>query len=94
MARDIPIGAKVAHVKAARQTRGHTCHWPGCTKQVPPAMWGCSAHWFKLPKALRDKVWKAYRPGQETTLTPSPEYLAAAREVQAWIETNTKGDLL
>jgi len=24
---------------------------------VPPKMWGCKKHWFKLPKSLRDKIW-------------------------------------
>lgn len=82
------IGDKVAHVRRAGQTRNHECHWPGCTKQVPPAMWGCKAHWFKLPQALRNKIWAAYRPGQETDQRPSHAYLEAAREVQAWIAAN------
>jgi len=34
----------------------HTCHWPGCNKEVPPAMWGCKTHWFSLPKRLRDRI--------------------------------------
>lgn len=63
----------------------HHCHWPGCDKAVPPAMWGCKAHWFKLPMSLRNKVWAAYRPGQEITKTPSPRYIEVAKEVQAWI---------
>jgi hypothetical protein len=48
-------------------------------------MWGCRAHWYKLPKRLRDRIWESYRPGQETDLSPSTEYLAAARDVQDWI---------
>jgi hypothetical protein len=60
----------------------HTCHWPNCTKEVPPALWGCRAHWYALPKALRDKVWATYRPGQEVTKTPSLAYIAVAKEVQ------------
>lgn len=76
---------KKAYVRSQPQTRDHHCHWPDCDKQVPPAMWGCKAHWFKLPKALRDKIWATYRPGQEVTMTPSDEYLAVAQEVQQWI---------
>jgi hypothetical protein len=76
---------KVAHVKAQGQTRKHECHWPGCTEQVPPAMWGCKAHWFRLPLALRNKIWLAYRPGQEGDMRPSDAYMTAAREVQDWI---------
>lgn len=79
------LHGKAGYVVRQRQTRSHTCHWPGCTKQVPPAMWGCKQHWFALPKTLRDRVWRAYRPGQEITMTPSAEYLAVANEVQEWI---------
>lgn len=83
---DTTINTKVAHVRRAGQTRNHECHWPGCNKQVPPAMWGCKSHWFRLPQALRNKVWATYRPGQEITLTPSRAYVEVAREVQEWIE--------
>jgi len=80
---DTPV--KVAHVKRAGQTRDHECHWPGCTKQTPPAMWGCKAHWFALPAAMRARIWLTYRPGQEIDGRPSREYLDAATDVQAWI---------
>ncbi len=80
--------SKVDYVLSQRQDRNHECHWPDCGKQVPPAMWGCKTHWFKLPKALRDKVWDAYIPGQEKRMDPSDEYLTVAREVQVWIKEN------
>lgn len=79
------IAQKADYVRGERQTRNHECHWPGCTRQVPPAMWGCKEHWFELPRVLRNKIWATYRPGQEKTMDPSAEYLAAAREVQQWI---------
>jgi len=79
---------KTAYVRTQGQTRRHTCHWPGCEKQVPPAMWGCKAHWYALPKPLRDEIWRHFRPGQEKTSTPSAEYVAAARKVQNWIKAN------
>lgn len=88
MSDETPIGAKVAYVKGQGQTRSHHCHWPGCERQVPPAMWGCKTHWFKLPKALRDRIWRAYRPGQERDQRPSAEYLQVAREAEAWIRDN------
>jgi hypothetical protein len=78
------IGAKVAHVKAARQTRAHHCHWPDCPSMVPPARWGCAGHWFKLPKPIRDRIWKHYRVGQEVTQRPSSEYMEAARDADTW----------
>lgn len=78
--------SKADYVRQQAQFRKHHCHWPGCDKQVPPAMWGCKAHWFRLPKDLRDKIWRTYRPGQEKDMQPSQAYLAVADEVQAWIK--------
>lgn len=82
---DVPIAEKVAHVRAATQDRDHTCHWRGCRRQCKPAYAMCREHWYTLPKELRDKVWRAYAPGQEETLTPSRAYLDVMREVNAWI---------
>lgn len=78
--------SKAAYVKAQPQTREHHCHWPGCDKQVPPAMWGCKGHWFTLPSALRSRIWATYKPGQETDMTPSAAYIEAANAVQLWIK--------
>lgn len=77
--------SKADYVRSQGQTRDHHCHWPGCDKQVPPAMWGCKAHWFKLPQALRNRIWATYVPGQEKDGTPSTAYLDVADEVQRWI---------
>lgn len=77
--------SKAAYVRRQQQSRKHSCHWPGCAAQVPPAMWGCRAHWYKLPKRLRDRVWACYRPGQEIDGTPNEAYLRVAAEVQEWI---------
>lgn len=76
---------KADYVRSQGQTRDHECHWPGCPIQVPPAMWGCRRHWFRLPKVLRARIWATYLPGQERTMSPSREYVAAARAVQEWI---------
>lgn len=84
------VRSKADYVRSQKQTRNHTCHWPGCERQVPPAMWGCKSHWFKLPAWLRAKVWRTYEPGQEATMTPSDEYLTVANEVQQWIAENTQ----
>lgn len=77
---------KAGYVRSQRQTRNHHCHWPGCNRQVPPAMWGCKDHWFKLPNKIRDEIWRTYKPGQEKTMTPSIEYLRAAGAAQHWIK--------
>lgn len=80
------MSAKANYVRSQPQTRRHTCHWPDCTAQVPPTMWGCKRHWFMLPLTLRNRIWATYRPGQEVDMSPSKEYLAVAREVQDWIQ--------
>ena len=91
MSKENSISEKVVHVKRAGQTRNHICHWPGCEKEVPPAMWGCRTHWYALPKILRDRIWSAYRIGQEDLDgRPSESYLAVARDVQNWIQENAK----
>lgn len=82
---------KAKYVLAARQTRRHSCHWPHCDREVPPARWGCREHWFMLPKNIRDKIWRAYRPGQEIDLRPSEAYLAAAEAAQVWIRKHEQG---
>lgn len=82
---------KVEHVRAelAKPTpAGHGCHWPGCTADVPPATWGCRRHWAMLPGLIRAGIWATYRPGQETTKTPSRDYVKAARAAQDWIAKN------
>lgn len=80
------MSSKARYVQSQGQTEPHTCHWPGCEKQVPPAMWGCKPHWFRLPKPLRDAIWREYRPGQEKDKNPSERYIATALLVQEWIE--------
>lgn len=77
--------AKVAYVKSQGQTRNHHCHWPGCTRQVPPAVWGCRPHWYALPAELRSRIWSTFVPGQERAGTPTRAYVAAAEAVQEWI---------
>jgi len=92
----MPLHGKAAYVVQQGQTRNHACHWPGCTAQVPPAMWGCKEHWFALPPPIRTKIWRAYRMGQEIDGCPSREYLEAARAAQEWIaarEARKTGDL-
>lgn len=64
----------------------HHCHWPGCTRRVKPAMWGCREHWYSLPHEIRTRIWRAYEPGQEISKSPSREYLEAARAAREWAE--------
>lgn len=46
--------SKADYVRAQGQTRPHHCHWPGCDKQVPPAMWSCKPHWFALQQWIQE----------------------------------------
>lgn len=80
------MAEKHNHVRHAGQTRSHSCHWPGCERQVKPAMWGCYGHWKRLPARIRADLWEAYKPGQEEGAAQiSPEYLVAAENARKWI---------
>lgn len=78
---------KVEYVLAEAKSphSGHECHWPGCKKQVAPAMWGCSKHWFTLPHPIRNAIWANFEIGQEKSKKPSEKYIAAAKAAQDWI---------
>ncbi len=71
----------------------HTCHWPRCTREVPPSMWGCKPHWFSLPSQLRRLIWTHYRAGQEIDKRPSLEYMGAAHAVQEWIASQANPEV-
>lgn len=75
-------------------TKPHHCNWPGCRAIVAADKWGCWNCWRRLPRNLQHAIWKSYKIGQEDKV-PSREYLAAARLVQGFIETQTtKGERL
>lgn len=56
-------------------------------------MWGCKKHWFALPVGLRNKIWAAYRPGQEEDGRPSRRYVEVAREVEEWIKAKQRAEV-
>ena len=62
----------------------HNCRWVGCTRRVADPMWGCKTHWFMLPKAIRDRIWAAYRPGQEEDLEVSESWVEADRAARQY----------
>lgn len=67
----------------------HTCHHPTCNVEVPPKMLACRAHWYALPRRIRDRIWRTYRAGQEIDKQPSDEYTAAFDEAQAfWLKAS------
>lgn len=61
------------------EPREHHCHAIGCPIEVPPEMLMCKKHWFMVPKAIRNAVWKTYRPGQCDDMRPSEEWFEAAK---------------
>ena len=64
----------------------HHCHARGCTVKVPPKMFMCRKHWFSLPKAMRDRVWATYTPGQENgSAMIQDDYFRATDEAIKWI---------
>lgn len=54
-------------------------------------MWGCKAHWFRLPKPIRDAIWRAYRPGQEEDGGVTQDYFDAADAAERWIRQQGGG---
>lgn len=81
------IGEKVDYVRREMQQPAgdHHCHWPGCPKKVPAALWGCREHWRLLPRRIRNWIWNTYIPGQEIKKSPTKAYLQAAKAAQEWI---------
>lgn len=63
----------------------HHCHATDCERTVPPVMFMCKPHWFKLPKPMRDRIWAAYEDGQCDTYDPSGEYCQAAKAAVIYI---------
>jgi hypothetical protein len=57
----------------------HTCHATNCKAKILPEMFMCKRHWFKLPKTIRDRIWREYRPGQCDDWKISSEYVEAAK---------------
>lgn len=67
-----PVGGAV--------TRAHGCHAVNCGTPVPPRMHMCRRHWAMVPRVVQRRLWATYRPRQEQTMTPSPDYLRAAAQ--------------
>ena len=68
----------------------HTCHATGCDRAVPPKMFMCRPHWYRLTKAHRDAIWATYVPGQESRKDPTAAYLAAAQDAIRYLEEQAK----
>lgn len=62
-------------------TDSHDCPAAGCTAQVPYAQFACRAHWYSIPKPLRDELWRAYRVDGQL----SDAHLAAMSACRAYL---------
>jgi heme A synthase len=40
------------------------CSIPRCGKQIDPSRLMCRAHWYRVPKELRDRIWATWRSGE------------------------------
>jgi hypothetical protein len=63
----------------------HTCHATNCAVRTSPEMFMCKRHWFALPKAMRDRIWATYRPGQCDDWNITKGYADAAREAVTFL---------
>lgn len=70
----------------------HHCHAIGCEVETNPKMFMCRKHWYKLPKATRDGVWRVYRRGQEIDKEPSEEYIFVTSEARRWLHEKERRD--
>jgi hypothetical protein len=41
----------------------HRCPGPECEQEVAVTMLACPGHWYQVPKAVRDAVWREYKRG-------------------------------
>lgn len=79
------MSAKAIYVTRRGQPRPHTCHWPGCAQRIALSQLMCRDHWLRLPKHLRDGIWRTFRPGQEIDGEVSSGYQRALRAVLRYV---------
>lgn len=68
-----------------------TCFAMDCGIAVPHNRLMCKAHWYMLPKPMRDAIWSTYQAGQERQGGPRPSeaYITNIRNAQAYIAEKT-----
>lgn len=50
-----------ADAKLVMSETKHKCAVPDCEAQVSLDMLMCKPHWFQVPRAIRNRIWAAYR---------------------------------
>lgn len=61
----------------------HPCPAPECARQVPDHLFACRADWYRLPKPLRDDIWRGYHGS-------FAEHLAAMVDAEQWFADNSQ----
>ena len=73
----------------------HTCHAIGCKCPCDPACLMCAPHWRLVPPLLQQAVRQTFRPGQERSKRPAPDWLLAATDARlAVARQETRDDAL
>lgn len=54
----------------------------GCGQQVAQHLYACKQDWFRLPKEIRNEIWRTYRRND------AGEHLAAMSEAARWYDNN------
>ena len=65
------------------------CAAGDCREIVPVGMLMCRAHWFQVPKHIRDRVWSAVRARQRNEQGARAAHLGAVKEA---IKSLKKGE--
>jgi hypothetical protein len=63
----------------------HKCPAPGCERGVDGDMLACSTDWYRVPKPLRDAVWRAWRRGAGRGSTEHTKAIGLAID---WLQRN------
>lgn len=80
----------MANYEVSPTDAAHTCHAIGCSAVIPPRLFMCREHWYKLPYHYRKEVFRYYKAGQEVSKNPSRKYIQAASAAIAWLNKKTK----
>jgi hypothetical protein len=72
----------------------HACPYPGCEQRVTRNMLACKPHWFKLPRPVRDEVWRSWRALQrESTLETRREHEWALQSARGFWKMGRRFEL-
>lgn len=59
------------------------CRIEGCIRIHRRNLFCCPVHWWKIPKPMRDEIWRTYRNGDGIF---ESDYLQACENAEAYLE--------